>query len=76
MNGTGNCLWKVLNFSILSPCLGILIACDPLIVKQLLTCLTKMLSDEKHCRQNIQKCFFSLCLDWLYMNVLKSFMRM
>ena len=43
-----------------SPCLGILIACAPLIVKQLLTWFAKILSDEKHCRQYMQKCFFFL----------------
>ena len=51
-------------------------ACLPLIVKQLLACFPKMLSDEKHCRQYMQKCFLSLFFDWLYMNLLKSFIRM
>ena len=60
-----------------SPYLGILIACAPLIVKQLLTWFAKTLSDEKHCRQYIQKCFLSLCLfgdvngEWLSIFITK-----
>ena len=65
--GTGSCLWKLLNFSMFSPCLGILIASALLIVKQLLTWFAKTLSDEKHCRQYMQKRFLSLCFHWLYM---------
>ena len=46
-----------------SPLLGMFIACLPLIAIQLLLCFAETLSDEKHCRQNIQKCFLFLCLD-------------
>ena len=70
-SGASNCLRRFSYFNI-DPGSGILIACFPLIETHTSLWSARTLSELKHFRQCMQKCFLSLCCVWLYMKRLKS----